>query len=144
MPPSRAAHRARQRTEHPEARSEKEAAPPDLLPSRAAHRARQRTEAAARDAEELTPSLPPHEEMSDLLATLSEQLADKEEEEGKLDQQRSELPTQVTPAEEDDLKKKAFRAVAQDDTNVLAEVLQTVRPEVWSGWQNGARKSLLV
>mmetsp|Transcript_57482 Transcript_57482/g.160018 ORF Transcript_57482/g.160018 Transcript_57482/m.160018 type:complete len:618 (-) Transcript_57482:163-2016(-) len=44
---------------------------------------------------------------------------------------------------ESELRAKALRAVAQDDSESLAEVLRVVDTEVWSKWENKAGKDLL-
>lgn len=41
------------------------------------------------------------------------------------------------------LKTPAFRAVCQDDTTKLAEILETVPREIWESWENKAGKNLL-
>jgi hypothetical protein len=41
------------------------------------------------------------------------------------------------------IKMQAFRAVAQDDTESLADVLVSVHQDIWTKWQNKASKDLL-
>jgi len=55
----------------------------------------------------------------------------------------AQAPAPLTEAEEAAIKVKAFRAVVQDDTAVLLEILQRLTIEVWSKWQNKAGKDLL-
>mmetsp|Transcript_97113 Transcript_97113/g.216618 ORF Transcript_97113/g.216618 Transcript_97113/m.216618 type:complete len:829 (-) Transcript_97113:172-2658(-) len=47
------------------------------------------------------------------------------------------------PDREAELKAKAFRAVVQDDVDVLSEVLERTPTEIWSQWVNKAGKDLL-
>mmetsp|Transcript_27472 Transcript_27472/g.63512 ORF Transcript_27472/g.63512 Transcript_27472/m.63512 type:complete len:693 (-) Transcript_27472:96-2174(-) len=47
------------------------------------------------------------------------------------------------PGEEEQLKTKAYRAVVQDDSEALVEVIEEVPSEVWSQWLNKAGKDLL-
>jgi hypothetical protein len=49
----------------------------------------------------------------------------------------------IAAEEEERLKRKSFRAVVQDDTDSLVEVLDAASPEVLSRWHNKAGKSLL-
>merc|ERR1712032_584835 len=55
---------------------------------------------------------------------------------------------EIDPAEEeDDLKKQAFRAIAQKDADALAEIIDIIKERVpvsvWSKWQNGGGSELL-
>mmetsp|Transcript_63386 Transcript_63386/g.175698 ORF Transcript_63386/g.175698 Transcript_63386/m.175698 type:complete len:929 (+) Transcript_63386:66-2852(+) len=52
-------------------------------------------------------------------------------------------PPPLSEAEEAEMKVKAFRAVVQDNTTVLLEVLQRLHMDTWSTWQNKAGKDLL-
>lgn len=46
-------------------------------------------------------------------------------------------------AQETKLRMQAFRSVAQDDCDSLAEVLQSVHQDIWTKWMNKAGKDLL-
>jgi len=49
----------------------------------------------------------------------------------------------INAADEADLKKKAFRAVCQDDCETLTEVFGCISSDTWSTWANKAGKNLI-
>jgi len=55
----------------------------------------------------------------------------------------SSVPSSPLPLDIGKLKKKALRAVVQDDYLTLDELLCSVPIDVWTSWQNGAGKDLL-
>jgi len=102
-----------------------------------------RPESAARPVveEERPPAAPPEPAVVEEAAS-EPQASGSEEAQPPAESSVEALPP-LTEAEEAEFKVKAFRAVVQDNTTVLLEVLGRLDISIWSKWQNKAGKDLL-